>query len=148
MDRGNPDIDVVIAIGTADSQAASAALRPLVAETIPGFTDLFRLLAFQEIGAAAMLSNAEAARCGSTYVFVLPASIGAAGTAMEKLILPQLDSRTTPRNLVMDMPRLQPIPQEVVSEKTEAGARAAEASAGEDGQARDPAQPGAGGTRR
>ena len=120
----NPELDVVIAIGTADSQAASAALRPLVSETLPGFTDLFRLLAFQEIGASAMLSNAEAARCGSTFVFVLPASIGAAGNAMEKLILPQLDSRTTPRNLVSQMPRLQPaeaVPQEVVNEKTEAG---------------------------
>ena len=120
----DPDVDVVIAVGTADSVAATAALRPLVTETIPGFTDLFRLLAFQGIGASAITSNAEAARCGSTFVFVLPASIGAAGTAMDKLILPQLDSRTMPRNLVMEMPRLQTVeavPQPVHNEKTEAG---------------------------
>ena len=63
---GDPNVDVVIATGVAESQAASNALRPLVTLPVPGFTDLFRWLAYQEIGPSAMLSNAEAAQCSST----------------------------------------------------------------------------------
>ncbi len=101
-----PNIDVVIVVATLESQAASAALAPLVMQTLPGFTDLFRWLTFQEIGASAMQSTAEAAQCESTFVFVLPAHPAAVTAAMDKLILPQLDARTTPKNLVTQMPRL------------------------------------------
>ena len=100
------DIDVVIVAASVESEAASAALAPLVMQTLPGFTDLFRWLTFQEIGAAAMLSAAEAAQCESTFVFVLPAHEAAVRAAMDKLILPQLDVRTKPKNLVGQMPRL------------------------------------------
>jgi molybdenum cofactor biosynthesis protein B len=102
----DPDIDVVIASGGIESKTAAAALAPLVTQPLPGFRDLLRLLAYQELGAGAMLSNAEAADCNSTFVFVLPASTRAVRTAMEKLVIPQLDHRTQPQNLVMSMPRL------------------------------------------
>ena len=138
---GDPDIDVVIATSIAESPAASDALRPLVTQPVPGFTDLFRWLAYQEIGASAMLSNAEAAQCTSTFVFVLPAVKGAVVEAMDKLILPQLDPATTPKNLIQQIPRLaslvtearakapptvetprpQGVPRVVEPEKTEAG---------------------------
>ena len=101
------EIDVAIVTAGNDTQHASAALKPLVAEMVPGFTDLFRWLAFQEIGASAMMASAEAARCGTTFVFVLPAVANAAAAAMDKLILPQLEVRSTTRNLVAQMPRLQ-----------------------------------------
>src|SRR5262245_14352892 len=84
----DPEIDVVIATAAADTEHAPAALKPLVHEAVPGFTDLFRWLAFQEIGASAMLASAEAARCGTTFVFVLPAVANAVGAAMDRLILP------------------------------------------------------------
>jgi molybdopterin adenylyltransferase len=103
----DPEIDVAIVTASSDTQHASASLKPLVHEAVPGFTDLFRWLAFQEIGASAMMASAEAARCGTTFVFVLPAVANAAGTAMDKLILPQLDVRANTRNLVAQMPRLQ-----------------------------------------
>lgn len=138
---GDPDIDVVIATSIAESAAATEALRPLVTSPVPGFTDLFRWLAYQEIGASAMLSNAEAAQCTSTFVFVLPAVKGAVIEAMDKLILPQLDPATTPKNLIQQIPRLaslvtearakapptvetprpQGVPSIVAPEKTEAG---------------------------
>jgi len=137
----DPDVDVVIATGVAESSAAANALRPLVTQPVPGFTDLFRWLAYQEIGASAMLSNAEAAQCSSTFVFVLPAVKGAVVEAMNKLILPQLDPATTPKNLVQQIPRLAPlvelaraaaprvaersgreaIPHKIEAEKTESG---------------------------
>jgi molybdopterin adenylyltransferase len=136
----DPNIDVVIATGVAESAAASLALRPLVTQPVPGFTDLFRWLAYQEIGASAMLSNAEAAQCTTTFVFVLPAVKGAVREAMDKLILPQLDPMTKPKNLIQQIPRLaslvaaardaaptieQPlpeaVPQKIEAERTEAG---------------------------
>ncbi len=131
----DPAIDVILVLGGADSDAVSNALRPLVGHMLPGFTDLFRLLFFQEVGAAAMLSAAEAARCTDTFVFVMP---GAVGAAMDQLILPQFDP-TTKKNLVGQMPRLraerenapQPavdegsaghgVPREVPPEKTQGG---------------------------
>jgi molybdenum cofactor biosynthesis protein B len=100
------NIDVVIATGGIESETARAALAPLVTQTLPGFVDLFRMFAYQEIGAGAMLSNAEAAQCDKTFVFVLPASVGAVNAAMEKLIVPQLDHRTKPRNLILLLQRL------------------------------------------
>ena len=121
----DPEIDVVLVLAGNDSDAASKALRPLVSEVLPGFTDLFRWLMFQEAGASAMLSSAEAAQCGSTIVFVLPGAIAA---AMDKLILPQFDPKTTPRNLVAKLPRLRTepsggdaIPESVSPEKTQGG---------------------------
>lgn len=134
----DPEIDVAIVTAAPETQHAPAAMKPLVHEPVPGFTDLFRWLAFQEIGASAMLASAEAARCGTTFVFVLPAVANAVGTAMDKLILPQLDVRSNTRNLVAQMPRLQglvpsapvaaiagepteAVPQQVTVERTESG---------------------------
>jgi len=119
------NVDVVIVSGGVESESAGAALKPLITQTLPGFTDLFRYLAFQEIGASAMLSNAEAAQCSSTFVFVLPAAVGAVKAAMEKLILPQLDSNTMPKNLVTQMPRVRAlengVPMPIAKEKTSSG---------------------------
>ncbi len=123
----NPEVDVVLVLAGAESDAASKALKPLITEVLPGFTDLFRWLMFQEAGASAMLSSAEAAQCGGTVVFVLPGAIPA---AMEKLILPQFDPKTTPRNLVDKLPRLrtepgapvrEAVPQPIAAEKTQGG---------------------------
>lgn len=98
-------IDVIIVTSGAKSESASEALAPLVTKPLSGFADLFRYLSFSEIGTAAMLVDAAAGQCKSTFVFVLPASVGAVRTALDKLLLPQLDYRTKPTNLVMRMPR-------------------------------------------
>lgn len=57
---------------------------------IPGFGELFRLLSYQEIGTAAMLSRASAGRLGTRVVFSMPGSVHAVRLAMERLILPEL----------------------------------------------------------
>ena len=54
----------------------------------------------------AVLSRAEAALCGGTLVFALPGSTGAVKLALEKIILPQLDSRTKPCNFAELLPRV------------------------------------------
>lgn len=57
---------------------------------LPGFGELFRMLSYQEVGAAAMLSRATAGVYGDTVVFSTPGSPNAVRLAMEKLILPEI----------------------------------------------------------
>lgn len=58
---------------------------------LPGFGELFRAISYQEIGAAAMLSRATAGVYRNTLVFSMPGSNNAVRTAMEKLIIPELN---------------------------------------------------------
>jgi molybdenum cofactor biosynthesis protein B len=59
-------------------------------KTLSGFGELFRLLSYQEIGAAAMLSRATAGTYRGRVIFSTPGSSNAVRLAMEKLILPEL----------------------------------------------------------
>lgn len=65
-------------------------LLPVFEKTLPGFGEIFRVLSYSDIGAAAMLSRAEAGVYKDTIVFSTPGSTGAVRLAMEKLIVPQL----------------------------------------------------------
>ena len=66
------------------------ALAGLFDKTLEGFGELFRMLSFQEIGSAAMLSRATAGVVGGVLVFVMPGSPKAVALAMSRLILPEL----------------------------------------------------------
>lgn len=59
-------------------------------KTLPGFGEIFRMLSYEEIGAAAMLSRATAGLYRDTLVFSMPGSSNAVRLAMEKLIVPEL----------------------------------------------------------
>jgi molybdenum cofactor biosynthesis protein B len=59
-------------------------------KVLPGFGELFRMLSYQEIGAAAMLSRATAGVYRDTVVISTPGSTNAVRLAMEKLILPEI----------------------------------------------------------
>lgn len=105
----DPAIDVVIATGgtgVTPRDVTPEALAPLVTKAIPGFGELFRWLSFEEIGTATIQSRAEAALCGSTYVFLLPGSTGGVKLGVEKILIPQLDHRSKPCNFVMLLPRI------------------------------------------
>jgi molybdopterin adenylyltransferase len=60
-------------------------------KTLPGFGELFRMLSYDEVGAAAMLSRATAGVYRNTVVFSMPGSTNAVKTALEKLIIPELN---------------------------------------------------------
>lgn len=62
----------------------------LFEKRLEGFGELFRMLSYEEIGAAAMLSRATAGTWVGRIVFVMPGSTAAVRLAMEKLILPEL----------------------------------------------------------
>ena len=66
------------------------AVSALLTKRIDGFGELFRMLSFEEIGAAAMLSRATAGLVGTMAVFSMPGSTAACRLAMERLIVPQL----------------------------------------------------------
>ncbi|MBA3462122.1 MAG: hypothetical protein H0T46_19335 [Deltaproteobacteria bacterium] len=100
------EVDVVVVIVSMKSDAAGIALDPLITRPLDGFSDLLRMIAYQELGSAAMLIDAEAAQCKSTYVFLVPGTPAVVKLALHKLLLPQLDYRTMPRNLVMGIPRV------------------------------------------
>jgi molybdenum cofactor biosynthesis protein B len=101
-------VQVVIATGGTGITARDVtpeALEPLITKHILGFGELFRMLSYAEIGASTIQSRATAALCDRTLFFVLPGSRGAVRLAMERIVLPQLDSRTRPCNFAELMPR-------------------------------------------
>jgi molybdenum cofactor biosynthesis protein B len=62
----------------------------LFEKRLTGFGELFRMLSFQEIGSAAMLSRAAAGTVGGKAIFVLPGSENAVRLAVTRLIVPEL----------------------------------------------------------
>lgn len=59
-------------------------------KTLPGFGELFRMLSFDEIGPAALLSRATAGVYRDTIVFSTPGSTNAVQLAMDRLITDEL----------------------------------------------------------
>jgi molybdenum cofactor biosynthesis protein B len=76
--------------GIAPRDVTPEAVEPLLDRVVPGFGELFRMLSYQEIGSAAVLSRALAGLASGRVVFVLPGSRGAVQLAMEKLVLPEI----------------------------------------------------------
>ena len=66
------------------------ALSDKLEKTLSGFGEIFRLLSYEEIGAAAMLSRATGGVYKDTVVFSTPGSPAAVRLAWEKLIQPEL----------------------------------------------------------
>ncbi len=62
----------------------------LLDKRLDGFGELFRMLSFPEIGAAAMLSRAVAGVHQETLIMTMPGSRNAVGLALGRLILPEL----------------------------------------------------------
>ena len=57
---------------------------------LPGFGEIFRMLSYAEVGAAAMLSRATAGTYQGCAIISVPGSTNAVKLAMEKLILPEI----------------------------------------------------------
>jgi len=62
----------------------------LLEKEMSGFGEIFRMLSYEQVGAAAMLSRATAGVLGEAVVFSLPGSPAAVRLAWEKLIEPEL----------------------------------------------------------
>jgi len=66
------------------------AATPFFDKKLPGFGELFRMLSYEEVGSAAMMSRATAGIAGGIPIFVLPGSPKSVQLAMDKLIIPEL----------------------------------------------------------
>ena len=91
--RDDPRIDAVLltggtGLGSRDQTFETVAA--LLTKPLPGYGELFRMLSYQEIGAAAMLSRATGGLMDRTVVLTMPGSPAAVRLAMEKLIVPEL----------------------------------------------------------
>ena len=86
-------VDVIVTTGgTGITRRDSTfeAIDGLLEKKLPGFGELFRMLSFQEIGPAAMLSRACAGTCRGKVVVALPGSENAVRLAMTRLLVPEL----------------------------------------------------------
>lgn len=83
---------ILLTGGTGISQRDNTweTITELIDTPIPGYGELFRMLSYQEIGAAAMLSRATGGLMGKTVLLTMPGSTAAVRLAMEKLVLPEL----------------------------------------------------------
>ncbi len=65
-------------------------LAGMLEKTLPGFGELFRMLSWEQVGAAAMLSRATAGTFRGSVVVSTPGSPKAVALAWERLIEPEL----------------------------------------------------------
>src|SRR5687768_12702018 len=85
-------VDVIVltgGTGFSPRDVTLEAVGPLLQRPVEGFGELFRMLSYQQVGSAAMLSRAAAGLVGSRAIFLVPGSPKAVSLAMEKLILPE-----------------------------------------------------------
>ncbi len=85
--------DVVITTGgtgITSRDGTYEALSALFDKRLDGFGELFRMLSYDQVGSAAMMSRACAGAIGRMAVFALPGSEAAVRLAIEKLILPEI----------------------------------------------------------
>jgi molybdopterin adenylyltransferase len=76
--------------GITSRDSTFEAVTALLDKRLPGFGELFRVLSYQEVGAAAMLSRAQMGIHARRIVVSLPGSPNACGLALDKLLLPEL----------------------------------------------------------
>jgi len=86
-------VDAVVTTGGTGISARDATyevVSRLIDKKLDGFGEIFRMLSYEEVGAAAILSRAVAGAAGSKFVACLPGSTNAVRLAMEKLLVPEI----------------------------------------------------------
>jgi len=88
----NEDVAIIVTNGGTGISLRDSAFEVIngrLDKKLDGFGELFRMLSYDEIGAAAMLSRSVGGIAQGKVVFSLPGSTKAVRLGMEKLILPQ-----------------------------------------------------------
>src|SRR5882762_8878091 len=81
-----PGVDAIITTGGSTYEAVGGLLQ----KRLDGFGELFRMLSYEQIGSAAIMSRACAGLAAGRIVVCLPGSEAAVRLAMEKLVIPEL----------------------------------------------------------
>jgi molybdenum cofactor biosynthesis protein B len=90
---GRGDTDAILltgGTGVSHRDQTFETISALLTKPLPGYGELFRMLSYEQVGPAAMLSRAIGGVCGRTIVLTMPGSPAAVRLAMEKLIVPEL----------------------------------------------------------
>ena len=91
--RDDAHVDAVLltgGTGLSSRDQTFETVMALVTKPLSGYGELFRMLSYQEIGAAARLSRAGGGLMGRTVVLTMPGSPAAVRLAVERLIAPEL----------------------------------------------------------
>ena len=87
------DVDAVVTTGgtgISGRDTTYEVVDRMIEKKLDGFGELFRMLSYEEIGAAAVLSRAVAGTVGAKLVASLPGSRGAVRLGVEKLLVPEM----------------------------------------------------------
>ena len=90
---GRPDVQAVVltgGTGITSRDSTFEAVERMLDKRLPGFGELFRMLSYQDVGPAAMLSRAQMGIHARRIVVSLPGSPNACRLALEKLLVPEL----------------------------------------------------------
>ncbi|MBA3423870.1 MAG: MogA/MoaB family molybdenum cofactor biosynthesis protein [Rubrobacteraceae bacterium] len=87
------DVDAIITTGGTGIAARDTTYEVvdrMIEKKIDGFGEIFRMLSYEEIGAAAVLSRAVAGAVGTKFIASLPGSRNGVRLAVEKLLVPEI----------------------------------------------------------
>lgn len=86
-------VDVIIlsgGTGVSPKDVTIEAVQPLLEKELPGFGEIFRMLSYQKVGSAAILTRAIAGVSRGKAVFCLPGSPQSVALALKEIILPEI----------------------------------------------------------
>ncbi len=89
----NPTVQAILTTGgtgITSRDTTFETIDALLDKRLDGFGELFRVLSYQEIGSAAMMSRAQAGLARGKVIISMPGSEDAVRLAMTKLVLPEL----------------------------------------------------------
>jgi molybdenum cofactor biosynthesis protein B len=89
----NPDVQVIITTGgtgITSRDSTYEVVSGLLDKRLDGFGELFRMLSYEQIGSAAIMSRACAGLAAGRIVVALPGSEAAVRLALERLLIPEL----------------------------------------------------------
>lgn len=95
LDRwlASPDVEAILTTGGTGISRRDSTIEVVerrLEKRLDGFGELFRMLSYHDIGAAAMMSRACAGLLGGRIVIALPGSEAAVRLAMTRLVVPEL----------------------------------------------------------
>lgn len=87
------DVQVIVTTGgtgVSRRDTTIEVVERLIDKPLDGFGELFRMLSYEQVGSAAMMSRALAGLAGEVLLFAIPGSPAAVELALDKLMLPEL----------------------------------------------------------
>jgi len=91
--RERDDLDAILmtgGTGVTSRDQTFETVTALLDKPLPGYGEVFRMLSYQDIGPAAILSRATGGLLGRKVLLTMPGSPAAVRLAMEKIIVPEL----------------------------------------------------------